>query len=562
MSVKKIALLTILFLLFLPVYVVSQVPAEIEKGFNSIKAEDLKAQLSFIASDYTEGRETTSKGFDIAAKYVTSLFTMWGIKPGGDVDINRFRRDTTYSYFQTVPFEHIIEVEDASLYVTNFNGKARSGHLFNNRVDFSVSTSSSLDISSEVVFIGYGFNEDDFNEFKNVDLKNKIALMISGIPGETDKESDLYKKYEKKRRRWRWYREVIDLLREKKATGVLFAPSAADDIPTNINWNVNRPWRNLRYAKHYEGDEPIEQRMRLRLITGKTSETEPFRIQITRKVAAAILKNTGQTLEELQKKIDKTGKPQSFPIDNTEISIKVKTKSEIRNCKNIIGYVEGSDPKLKDELVIVGAHFDHLGKRNGMIWNGADDNGSGSVGVLEIAHAFSLLDKKPKRTVLFCLWTGEEHGLYGSRYFVEHPFKPLKNIVFYQNFDMIGRNANDDEKNKNTVSGSMYKFYPQIKKITEKNNEIIGLELRLRESTSASGGSDHAPFARKNIAYIFFITGMHPDYHQITDHVDKINFEKMEKIVKLGFLNLYDIANMSSRLKYDKSVKEKENNRR
>ena len=275
------------------------------------------------------------------------------------------------------------------------------------------------------------------------------------------------------------------------------------------------------------------------------------------KVADALFDGTGYTLEELQKKIDSTEKPFSFELKNKAVSIIQKVKTEVVNCKNVIGYVEGSDPKLKEELVVVGGHLDHLGKRSGMIFNGADDDGSGCVGVAELAEAFALLKEKPKRTVVFCMWTAEEHGLYGSRYFTEHPLKPIKNIIHYLNYDMIGRNAEDKEENRNSVNCTISAEAPELKDITDRNIDLLNSmgdtpDVRIRVRKNVSGGTDYTYFSRNDVPVIGFITGFHPDYHQMTDHVDKINFEKMEKIVKLGFLNMYEIANMDKRLVYNK----------
>lgn len=551
-KILYIFILSLLLLFSLSAY--TQVPAAIKPAFESIQIEDLEAQLSFIASDFTEGRETASPGYNLAAQYAASLMKIWGVKPGGDPVYDRRTGEiSSRSYFQTVPYEHIIEIENAFLKVKTKDGKFSRESIYNRNVDFSVYTGSSMNISQEVVFIGYGISDEGFDELKKTALKNKIVLMISGIPGETNKESGLYKKYEDKRRDWQWQHEMRMKVSECGVIGILSAPSAMRETPSNIGWNVNKPWRNTWGARHYEGDVPAEPRPDLNLITGKSSDPNPFRIQITRKVADEILKGSGFTLEELQKKIDSTGKPQSFLIKNSEVSVGVKVKSEIVNCKNVVGYVEGSDPVLKDELVVVGGHLDHLGKRSGMIYNGADDDGSGCVGVLELSEAFSLLENKPKRTTVFCLWSGEEHGLFGSMYFTIYPLKPIKNIIFYLNYDMIGRNNQDKEENKNEVRCTISAESPELEEIHDKNLNIID-DLNVNKSVrkNVSGGTDYTYFARNDVPVMGFFTGMHPDYHQMTDHVDKINFEKMEKIVKFGFLIMYEVANKEQRLKYEK----------
>lgn len=537
-------------------FLFSQIPEKAQRGLNSITTDDLKAQLSIIASDFTEGRETASMGFDLAAKYAESLFKMWGIKPAGDEVRFPGRGQSKNSYFQSVPFLRTISVKESYLKVLKENKNSKLVDIFEYRTDYSASNRITIEAETGVVFLGYGISseEEKFDEMKGLDLNGKVVLIIQGIPGEADKESELYKKFRFKVRRHSFRKKMQDKMKEKGVAGIIYLPSSIQETPVNVSWAVNDYWRNTRRNRYYEGDTPPIPRERFRLISKETAERELFTITVTDKVALSLLGNSGFTLEELQKKIDSSGKPNSFIVKNTGISFKMSTNTEILKCKNVVGFIEGSDPKLKEELVIVGAHLDHLGKRNNMIFNGADDNGSGSVGVMEIAEAFSLLEQKPKRSVVFCLWTGEEHGLCGSSYFVDHPFKPLKNIVYYQNFDMIGRNARDNEENKNRVSVTSARQTPEIKKIIEKYSDILELEAQVREASIPPGGSDHRPFGMKDISYSFFITGLHDDYHQMTDHIDKINFEKMEKIVKTGFLTLYEIANMDERIKYDKSL--------
>ncbi len=551
---SKMILVLVLSLVFIfPVTVFSQLNKDNKAGFESIKKGDLKAQLKFIASDYTEGRETTSRGYDLAAKYAESLFTMWGVSPGGDARRDRSGKITSRSYFQTVPFEHVISTKESSVKVKSDKNGLVSERIFNGNVDFRRYNrkNESLNIEKEIVFAGYGLGEKDFDEFAGIDVKDKLAIIIMDSPGTTDKESEFYKKYKEKRSGW--YPKVMGILKEKGAAGALFVYSVTNERPFGVRYNKNKPWRNLRFAKHYEGDVPIEPRPTLALISGMASRPSVLDIDISHKVVSAILEQSGYTLEELQKKIDTTQKPFSFPVENTTFTVSSKVETEVLNCKNVVGYVEGSDPKLKDELVVIGAHLDHVGKRSGQIYNGADDNGSGSVGVMEIAEAFSILKKKPRRTTVFCLWTGEEHGLYGSTYFTEHPLKPIEKVVFYLNFDMIGRNKGNKDENKNVAFTVISSESPEIKEINEEGmKDVPDLKVDVKVKPKITGGTDYTPFTNKGIPVQGFNVGFTEDYHQITDHINKINFEKMENIVRLGFLNLYQIANKKSRLKFEK----------
>jgi Zn-dependent M28 family amino/carboxypeptidase len=198
----------------------------------------------------------------------------------------------------------------------------------------------------------------------------------------------------------------------------------------------------------------------------------------------------------------------------------------------------------KDEFIVVGAHYDHVGKYNGWIWNGADDNASGTVGVMTIAKAFKATGKKPEKTVIFALWTGEEKGLWGSRYFVREAIKQDMNIVLNLNYDMIARDTEDDIQ-KNKAMMTYTKANEGIAEITKKHIEDfeINLDLSYRASERPAGGSDHAPFAQENIPIFYFMAAMHPDYHLPSDELSKINWGKMVNIIKLGFLNTWEFAN-------------------
>jgi Zn-dependent M28 family amino/carboxypeptidase len=161
--------------------------------------------------------------------------------------------------------------------------------------------------------------------------------------------------------------------------------------------------------------------------------------RISREMANAILGYSENDVDSLKAKIEKEMEPQSYELLGVTLTLSQTAESKLVQCHNVLGYIEGSDPELKDEVIVIGAHLDHLGQRGDYIYNGADDNGSGSVGVMECAEAFALNPVKPKRSILFALWTGEEKGLLGSRYYVNHPYFPIEKTVVCLNMDMISR---------------------------------------------------------------------------------------------------------------------------
>jgi Zn-dependent M28 family amino/carboxypeptidase len=273
----------------------------------------------------------------------------------------------------------------------------------------------------------------------------------------------------------------------------------------------------------------------------------------------------GQKVEDLKKKIDDTTQPASLELPGTRLTIATTSKTSLVRCRNVLAYVEGADPALKDEVVVIGAHLDHLGKRDDYVFNGADDNGSGSVGVLNLARAFITNPEKPKRTVLFCLWTGEEEGLLGSRYYVQNPAFPINKTVAYLNMDMISRPYDERSLGRmarmfNVSTGDeifkklrLASFLPVsfsagagLADVLKNANEFAGFDLYLRESGEtmdrAAGGSDHASFASAKVPWIFCITSIHDDYHQTSDSVDKVSGELMEKVSRLVYLTAYALA--------------------
>lgn len=224
------------------------------------------------------------------------------------------------------------------------------------------------------------------------------------------------------------------------------------------------------------------------------------------------------------------------------------TKDEMRN---VLGYIKG---KKSDEIVIVGAHYDHIGKRNtpinnDSIFNGADDNASGVAAVLQVARAFVTSGEKPQRTIVFAFWDGEEMGLLGSYHFVEDyynnitpPLMVAPEIKAYINCDMVGRDKDGDKKHVVAYySPEMEVFETWINDDIDNFNLYLEPEFKIMDNLS--GGSDHMPFLEKRVPIVFYHTDLHKDYHKLTDHADKINFDKVSEIAKLTFLNLWHMVN-------------------
>jgi len=554
---------------------IQPVAEKVRVGFESITGKDATAYLAFISSDLLEGRDTASGGYEIAAQYAASMFKLWGIKPAGDAVRSRFgmgrmpppqkpATQPSRSYFQNIAFKEILGRE-SSASVTWKKGQMAKSKSFQANVDYSYSASESQTITASVVFVGYGIQESSlkFDEYKNIDVKGKFVMMLSEAPGKNDPESpfnkgDLKEKYYPQRRmRGGGSFSKNNIARDLGAEAILLienSPRENSDVARNaLNAQRINDERTI-----YPGD-----RRRMSLednVRRSTSSPSIPTIRISRSMANAILGMGGQDIDTLKGEIEKTLQSQSQSLDSMTFAIKSKVETKLVNCMNVLGYIEGSDPELINEAIVIGGHLDHLGRRGDYIFNGADDDGSGSVGVMEIAEAFAKNPIKPKRSVVFALWTGEEKGLLGSTYYVAYPF--IQKTYANLNLDMISRTydreslaarimRNDKEAGKivlekidenKYVNLSFDANTPAIGEIIRTNNSHVGLHISITASETASGGSDHAPFARVKLPWAFFIAAMTEDYHQPSDTVDKINADLMEKIIRLTYLTACDLA--------------------
>lgn len=520
-----------------------------EKGYSTITHESIQGQLEFLASDWMEGRATGSKGIFMASDYLASMFKVFNVKPFGDVvtitptreEMRQGKRPVTQrSYFQEIALLRYEPGEQQDFSVISRSGQSESSVNFSHRVDFQVQTgTTSISGRAPVFFAGYGLSEKDYDEFAKKDIKGKAVVILSGFPGHKDTSSVAYKKFRPVAPpsvRFPADRNKIRKAEELGAVAVILINPLANPA---LAWAINDPYPVK--GSYYEADKRLSSFYDKRItLPGDTLRGNIPTFTITTRVANLILDGTGIDIATYEKRAQETMQPASRDLTGKEIAWNSTVNSEMIKCRNVLGYIEG---KKTDEFVVVGAHYDHLGKYDGWIWNGADDNGSGTVGVMTLARAFAESGEKPEKSIIFAAWTGEEMGLHGSRYFVSK-FPKNQKIVYNLNFDMLSRDA-DDDKERNKMSMMYQSMVPRLKELTEKNIKEfnLNLDVAFRPSETLSGGSDHAPFAAAGIPATFFFAAMHPDYHQPSDELSKINWNKMLNMIRLGYLNVYDIAN-------------------
>lgn len=505
----------------------------VEKGLQTITTDAIKAQLGFLASDWTEGREAGEKGEFISSDYIASMLRLYGVKPGGDylqargVSANQNLRERTY--FQNFTLFKTEPGSDPVLKIKSMNGEAVKTASFTNNVDFFMRPAAScIEIEAPVVFAGYAFKNDNlkYNDFSNLDIKGKFILKISGVPGFAKEKLTPVQIST-------YYAELDDLARSMGAVGIIeFNPNI-----TVVGTPMKRDFTNMSTG---EINPRSSHSGEIFTIPGKKIPENLIRITVSSRTADEILKGTGVSIDDYIKKAD-TNTSYNIPLlSGKSIYLKSEIITKSVAVRNVIGIIEGNNP---EQVIVLGAHYDHLGMSNGYIWNGADDNASGTVGVMTIARAIIETGKKPDKTIIIALWTAEEKGLLGSRYYIDNLTYPLKNLRLNINFDMISRYIADNEINKvfMTYSSSC----PGFRDLTERNLKKHGINLNVeyQPSSNPPGGSDHQSFVAAGVPVMRFKPGHREEYHTPRDEVSTVNWDIMEKIIRISFANAWELAN-------------------
>ncbi len=500
-----------IFLPLLSSMAFAQKADDLIKFSNVITKEGLKAKLSVIASAEMEGRETASPGQKRAAAYIESEFKRMGLKPGNGT-----------SYQQTYP-----------VYQDNLTEKSISvnGTSFEWDKDFTFSlqtvATGKWDYSN-VVFAGYGIIDESkgVNDYAGLDVKGKLVLILEGSSAgmptmgqggnrafNANPASPMAK---------------MTAARTKGAAGLLV-------VSANFPRKVATETKGNMYLK-------------------KNDAAGFMTVNVSINVANAVLGKSASTINEL-------ATATKGDITST-ISMAATKTTENLESSNVIAYLPGTDKK--DEYVFLTGHYDHLGKRGNVIYYGADDDGSGTVGVMQMAEAFAAAAKKgksPRRTIVFMTVSGEEKGLWGSQYYSEHPLFPLDKTTVDLNTDMIGRvdteRQTGDSLNYVYVIGhdKLSSDLVVINEAANKKSSNITLDYKYDDPADKNMiyyRSDHYNFARKGVPVLFFYDGMLlADYHKPTDTIEKINFELMQKRTLMVYYTACEIANRDEMLKRD-----------
>ncbi len=510
-------------LIFIPIYSIAQSGLEYA---NSIKIEGLKKHLTIISSDSMEGRETGTPGQFRAAEYISNHFR--------NLNLQALVKDKTGnpSYYQSF-----------NLYKKGWtNAYLRIGEkkkkFFQDFYPVGL-VNIPEEVSENVVFAGYGISENIYDDYKKINVSGKGVMLFAHTPEELlaqiGKTEDLSEN------------QKADLAFSKGASTV-FIISDKDEK----QFNTSAAERKAILSKY--------NRMMLQR-TGENPKTKNPTYIISEKMAAEMLSVKVKKIRNASSYFGKKNESPSTLIENQNIAIVTKRDEEEINTMNVLGFLEGTSNK--NEVVVISAHYDHIGMDDsGKIYNGADDDGSGTCAVLEIAEAFSNAAKdglRPKRSILFTTFAGEEKGLLGSRFFTDmEPLIPLNQIVVDLNIDMIGRIDKEHSPNEKYVYLiGADKLSSQLQFIADSiNTSFLNYQLDYTYNNSNDPNrfyyrSDHYNFAKNKIPVIFYFTGVHEDYHRPGDDEDKIMYNKYTDIVRYVFLTAWELANRKDRIEVD-----------
>ncbi len=488
---------------------------QVQKAFNTIKKDDILQNIRKLSSFEFQGRGAGMPENRKAAEYVVENFRKAGLLPGGSAG-------SYYQSFKVLMGYKISSDMNVHIGGTHIDNLKRGVdyvpvHIPNKKTHFSAS----------YALVGYGITAPflNFDEYSEVSVKGKIAIIFSGVP------------WDRKTQDW-----LIGMKKAKEFDTIEYKAKNAEKHGAAGVIIVNNPagWR-----KQVRAAEQLRV-LDTDLFNGLTIPV----LHITRNLAAQITLLSLQELRSLALDIGEDRSPQSMFFPNHKIEYTASFTGNAWMGRNVIGILPGSDPKLKQEAVILGAHYDHLGLGiEGEIYHGANDNASGVSAIISIASAFRSLVKPPKRSIVFIAFDAEEIGRIGSAKYVAAPVIPIKNTVMMINFDMVGRNE------PNEVMAVATRSSPEIHRIHQEVNRHIGLDI-VNPSSFRLGRSDHTAFYDAKIPIMYLFGRLDPDYHSPQDTWDKINPEKTEKIAKLAFLTALEVANRENRIQFQEKEEE------
>lgn len=496
--------------------------SDLDRAASAVSEKRIRSEIDAIASDALQGRNTPSPGLDSAAQLIARAFARAGLLP------------VLGSFVQ--PFSlNIVALGDTNALTL---ADAAGEHAFLLKDDFiPFEMTADREVDAEVVFAGYGITapEYHYDDYAGVDVRGKIVFVLRHEPGEEDTSSVFAGKKATD------YSSVATKVRQAREHGAIGVLVCTD--PLNHTSLIPRgfPWPSL--SKIIPKDA----------LPTTLSVEAGEKLPVVHVGEGVIVRCFGSidSLRALQESIDRNVVPRSFAFHGLKVRLRTSTTIREMTTRNVVGMVEGADPARRGEVVVIGAHYDHVGvKRNSpagtdSIYNGADDNGSGTVALMEVGFALGAMPAKPPRTILLIAFAGEEKGLFGSEYYARNPLFPLDSTVAMLNMDMVGRNDPDSLQIIGAAEGSL------LVTVTRTENSALGFTLV--NTALESGGSDHQSFQKRKVPVLFYHSGLHPDYHQVVDEAQRIDQAKVARVARLVFKTGWQLASSHDPLTYPSS---------
>lgn len=482
-----------------------------------IDQEDLKKHLSILASDEFQGRETGKEGQRKASVYLRTEFEKMGLLP---VSAEGYTQQ--FSLIQKVLAKRTFSVNQQEMVI----GEDFTVDKDRNKIEL---------LSSDLVFVGFGITEGKYNSFKDLDVTNKVVVVLSGEPKVGEKY--LLSK-DGTKTKWSSKRTKLEFIRKLNPALIIYIE--AD------------------YEKYKDAFKHQLESSALTLAYKNKVATEAAAIVVNKKIADILFAPNKKTYDKVIAKYTKSKKAKKALLLKSSIQANITFIDQNVMSDNVLGMIPGND--ANDEHIFITAHYDHIGTTDGKVYNGADDDGSGTVALLEIAQAFMAATTSgnvPKRNIVFMAVSGEEKGLLGSTYYTDYPILDIKKTVADLNIDMIGRVDEEHKEDSNYVYIiGADKLSSDLYKINAEAGNLLDIKLDYKYNDPRDPNmfyyrSDHYNFAKKGIPIIFYFNGVHEDYHKETDEVSKINFSMLEKRTELVFYTAWELANRKYRIVVD-----------
>lgn len=460
------------------------------------QAQRLLESVKYLASEECQGRSPGTPGIERAADYIATQFTTMGLVPAGKATSfnNSFTMVTRAELGKNNSVVFSVKRERPGVPIEKVPALSIQWQLGQDYQPYSFTRSTS--VTGKVVFVGYGISTpgQGYDDYKGVDVKGAVVIALRGLPAWAEKNHGFYTLAS--------IRSKVTTARDKGAAAIILVNSRGDSADVLSKFGTDS--------------------------FGK--ESGIVALQVRRTQCAGIFPHSVPTLFNSEQTIDKKRKPQSYLLPNTTVTITTDVEFKESTTRNIVGMVRGTDPSLSGEYIVIGAHYDHLGfgdegslaaSKEPAIHHGADDNASGTAGMLELARRFS--ESPAKRSVVFMAFSGEEKGLLGSKHWVQSPTLPLKSLVTMINMDMIGHLTN----NKLNIHGTgTSTTWPELIERTNKD-----FNFTISTTTDGFSPSDHSSFTPLKVPVLFFFTGLHSDYHRPTDTWEKLNYDGEARIL-------------------------------